>query len=188
MQVRRLVLFALCGLAATLASAQFRRQAPDPRGGPPEAEFHMARLAYFAPGCAGSRGYCNPWWAIDYPQAEAHFLPALERMTRIEVAPDSRHVTLADDNVFEYPWLFLQQPGQGNWFPQGAELVRLQEYLARGGFLVIDDFHNDREWAEVREALSAVLPGRPIIDIPDEDMLHHILFDLDKRTQIPSSH
>ena len=56
------------------------------REGPPEAEFHMARLAYATAGCAGSRGFCNPWWAIDYPEAEAHFLPAVLRMTRTEVA------------------------------------------------------------------------------------------------------
>jgi len=175
---------AVC-LLGGLASAQFRRQAPEPRGGPPEAEFHMARLAYYAQGCAGSRGWCNPWWAIDYPEAEAHFLPAVERMTRVEVAPDSRHVTLEDDNLFDYPWLFLQQPGRGNWLPNGEQLERLREYLARGGFLVVDDFHGEYEWQTVREAMAELLPGRPIVDIPEDDALHHIMFDLDKRTQIP---
>jgi hypothetical protein len=176
---------ALAGLVSTLASAQFGREPPEVSGAPPEAEFHMARLAYFAYGCAGSRGRCNDWWAIDYPHAEAHFLPAVERMTRIEVAPDSRSVTLEDDALFDYPWLFLQQPGQGNWFPQGDELLRLREYLERGGFLVVDDFHGEYEWSAFREAMAAILPGRAIVDIPDGDMLHSILFDLDKRTQIP---
>ena len=185
MRTKSLILAVTVCLVGGLASAQFRRQAPEPRGGPPEAEFHMARLAYYAAGCAGSRGWCNPWWAIDYPQAEAHFLPAVERMTRIEVAPDSRHLTLDDDSLFDYPWLFLQQPGQGNWLPQGEDLERLREYLERGGFLVVDDFHGEYEWASFRDAMAALLPGRPIIDIPDDDMLHHILFDLDQRTQIP---
>ncbi len=185
MHPRRVVVAIVICLVGTLASAQFRRAPPEPVGGPPEAEFHMARLAYYAPGCAGSRGYCNPWWAIDYPQAEAHFLPAVTRMTRIEVAPNSRHLTLADDGLFDYPWLFLQQAGRGDWAPQGEELARLREYLERGGFLVVDDFHGEYEWAAFREAIVAVLPGRPIVDIPDGDMLHSILFDLDKRTQIP---
>ena len=185
MRGRPFVFLALAALVSTLASAQFRRPAPEPKGGPPEAEFHMARLAYYSRGCAGSRGWCNPFWAIDYPYAEAHFLPAVERMTRIEVASDSRHLTLDDDNIFDYPWLFLQQPGQGGWLPQGEELARIREYLERGGFLVVDDFHGEYEWQAFREAMNAVLPGRPIVDIPDDDMLHHILFDLDKRTQIP---
>jgi hypothetical protein len=179
------VIAAIVTLAATVASAQFFREVPEPdEAGPPEAEFHMARLAYYSRGCAGSRGYCNPMWAIDYPHAEAHFLPAVERMTRVQVASDSRHLTLADDAIFDYPWLFLQQPGRG-WQPNADEAERLREYLARGGFLVVDDFHGEYEWASFREAIGTVLPGRAIVDIREGDALHSIMFDLDKRTQIP---
>jgi hypothetical protein len=178
------VAFVAC-LLAGLASAQFYREVPEPEeAGPPEAEFHMARLAYFSRGCAGSRGYCNPMWAIDYPLAEAHFLPAVERMTRVQVASDSRHITLADDAIFDYPWLFLQQPGRG-WTPSDDEVERLREYLTRGGFLVVDDFHGEYEWAHFRDAIGTVLPGRAIIDVPESDALHSIMFDLDERTQIP---
>jgi hypothetical protein len=185
MRAKTLTVGLFACLLAGIASGQFRRQAPEPKGGPPEAEFHMARLAYSAYGCAGSRGWCNPWWAIDYPLAEAHFLPAVTRLTRVEAAPDSRHVTLADDNVFDYPWLFLQQPGQGEWLPQGAELERMREYLQRGGFLVVDDFHGEYEWQTFQEAMRNVFPTRPIVDIPDDDMLMSIVFELDERTQIP---
>jgi hypothetical protein len=182
---RRLLALVAC-LAGGAASAQFGRETPEPEsGGLPQAEFHMARLAYSAVGCAGSRGWCNPWWAIDYPLAEAHFLPAVERMTRIQVAPDSKHVTLEDDTLFDYPWLFLQQPGRGDWHPHGAQLERLREYLERGGFLVVDDFHGEYEWASFQAAMRDILPNRSIVDIPENDMLMSILFDLDKRTQIP---
>jgi hypothetical protein len=183
--MKSLLLAFIACLLGGLAYAQFGRPAPEPGGAPPDAEFHMARLAYSSRGCAGSRGFCNPWWAIDYPYAEAHFLPAVQRMTRIEVAPDSRHLTLDDKYLFDYPWLFLQQPGQGNWHPQGEELERLREYLERGGFLVVDDFHNEYEWQSVRDAMADLLPGRAIVDIPEDDAVLHILFDLDKRTQIP---
>ena len=185
MRTRSLMLGLALALLGGLASAQFRREVPEPGdASPPEAEFHMARLAYYSRGCAGSRGFCNPMWAIDYPYAEAHFLPAVERMTRVQVAPDSRHLTLDDDAIFDYPWLFLQQPGRG-WTPNGEEAERLREYLERGGFLVVDDFHGEYEWATFREAIGSVLPGRAIVDIPEGDALHHIMFDLDKRTQIP---
>ena len=189
MRTKTLILALMACLLAGVASAQFfrgGRESPEPGGAPPEAEFHMARLAYATRGgCAGSRGFCNPWWAIDYPLAEAHFLPAVERMTNIEVAPDSRHMTVDDEYLFDYPWMFLQQPGRGYWMPEGEDLERLREYLARGGFLVLDDFHGEGEWQEVREAMATLLPGRPIVDIPEGDPLYHILFDLDKRTQIP---
>jgi hypothetical protein len=180
---------ALTALAFVLggaASAQFGRETPTPEhGGLPQAEFHMARLAYAAVGCAGSRGWCNPWWAIDWPLAEAHFLPAVERMTRIQVAADSKKPTLEDDTLFDYPWLFLQQPGRADWLPQGERMLRLREYLERGGFLVVDDFHGEYEWASFQAAMREVLPNRPIVDIPESDMLMTILFDLDERTQIP---
>jgi len=188
MRTKTPILALMACLLAGVASAQFfrgSRETPAIGGAPPEAEFHMARLAYAANGCAGSRGFCNPWWAIDYPYAEANFLPAVERMTNIDVAPDSRHMAIDDEYLFDYPWLFLQQPGRGNWLPQGEELERLREYLARGGFLVMDDFHGESEWQEVREAINELLPGRRIVDIPEDDPLLHILFDLDKRTQIP---
>jgi hypothetical protein len=190
MRVKSLVVAAAACLVCGIAAAQFGRgrfqEADDlPKaGGRPDAEFHMARLYFPAGGCAGSRGWCNPWWKIDYPEAEAHLLPAVERMTRIQVAPDSRQVRLDDDNLFDYPWLFLQQPGRG-WHPQGDEALRLREYLERGGFLVVDDFHGEYEWASFRDAISDVLPGHVIVDIPETDQVLNILFSLDKRTQIP---
>ena len=65
--------------------------------------------------------------------------------------------------------------------PQGSIFLVLE----RGGFLVVDDFHSEGEWQSVRDAMADLLPGRAIVDIPEDDPLHHILFDLDKRTQIP---
>jgi hypothetical protein len=158
----------------------------DTSDAPPEAEFHMARLAYSTRGgCAGSRGFCNNWWAIDYPLAELHFLPAVERLTRISVSSDSRQLTALDARLFDYPWLFVQQVGQGDWHPSPREAEMLREYLLRGGFMVIDDFHGEYEWLVFQEAMAVILPGRPIVDIPPDDALNQILFSLDQRTQIP---
>jgi len=184
MRVKLASIALLACLAAGAAMSQgWRGLNPPPMM--PQAEFHMARLAYSTRGCAGSRGYCNSWWAIDYPHAEAHFLPALQRMTRIEAADDSVHVQVTDDELFDYPWLFAQQVGQGYWRPSIEEAARLREYLLRGGFLVVDDFHGHNEWLIFQAAMQAVLPDRPIVDIPEDDMLMDILFDLDQRTQIP---
>jgi hypothetical protein len=151
----------------------------------PESEFHMSRLAYSTSGCAGSRGWCNSWWAIDYPLAEQHFLPAVERLTRVDVSQDSVQLQATDARLFDHPWLFVQQVGQGAWQPSVREAELLREYLLRGGFMVIDDFHGEYEWQIFREAMSSILPGRPIVDIPEEDALMQILFSLDQRTQIP---
>lgn len=145
----------------------------------------MARMAYYSPGCAGSRGRCNSYWAIDYPDAEFNFLPALERFTRINTYYDSAHIRLTDDELFDYPFLFLQQPGINPWDPTEEEAEHLREYLRRGGFLVADDFHGENEWLNFEFAIQRVLPGMPIVDIPEDNLLLGIVFDLDQRTQIP---
>ncbi len=152
---------------------------------PPEAEFQLCRMIYRTFGGGGSHGYFQPWWAIDYPLAEEHFLPALRRLTNISVADDSRHLDITEDRIFEYPFLFMQQPGRGNWDPSPLEAARLREYLLRGGFLLVDDFHGEYEWSIFEQAMKRVFPDRPIAEIPESDSAMHVFFDVDQKTQIP---
>jgi len=149
----------------------------------PEAEFHMARL--MPSGSQASRGGWRPWYAIDWPEAEDHLSQGLRRLTRLEVANDSVHIRTVDDRIFDHPWLFAQQVGR--WTLSIEETDRLREYLMRGGFLVVDDFHGAREWSNFAEMIQRMLPGYPIIEIPDDDPLLHVLYDLDRNTQIPGA-
>ena len=176
----------LCTGVCFAQFGSFRPSSPDPLPSHPEAEFHLARVAYNSHGrYGGSRGYGMPMWSIDYPYAEQHFLPALERFTRIEAADDSVHMQLSDEQLFDYPWLFIQQLAQGQWDPSELEAARLREYLMRGGFLVVDDIHGENEWIWFTEVIQRVLPGLPIMDIEESNLLLNIIFDVDKRTQIP---
>lgn len=146
----------------------------------PEAEFHMARMVY-------SSGYAGrawrPWWAIDYPDAEYHFTRGLRRLTTLEVADDSQHLRLTDDELFDYPWLFAQQVG--HWNLDDAEIARLREYVLRGGFVVFDDFHGEYEWVIFSDVLRRAFPEWPITPLPESHPLMHVMYDLDHRTQIP---
>ncbi len=149
------------------------------------AEFHMARVKYRTFGGGGSHGYYQPWWAIDYPLAEEHFFPALRRMTNLTVDDEEAHLELTDKRIFDYPFLFLQQPGRGNWRPTSEEAANLREHLLRGGFLLIDDLHGEYDWSIFEAAIRRVFPDRPIVEIPEDDPLMHVFFDLDERTPIP---
>src|SRR5262245_35087510 len=105
-----LLLFLLPGVAGS--------QRHDPSVGEmPEAEFHLARMIYRTNRRAGSHGYLQPMWAVDYPLSDEHFLDTLKRYTRIQAADDSRHLRLTDDRLFDYPYLWLQQPAAGGWNP-----------------------------------------------------------------------
>ena len=156
----------------------------------PEAEFHMARLIFnngYGPMARNfaisNRG--RGWWAIDYPSAEIHFLAGLSRLSRIDVADDSKHLSIMEDEIFDYPWLFAQQIGQGGWDPKPEEVLRWREYLYRGGFLVVDDFHGAAEWQSFRGAMSKIFPARAIVDLSSEDEVFNVLYVLDQLTQIP---
>jgi len=149
------------------------------------SEFQMARLIYRTSGCAGSHGICQPWWAIDYPYAEEHFLAAMKRLTKIAAAEDSWHLEITDDRIFQHPFLFMQQPAQGGWDPTEVEAQRMREYLARGGFLLVDDFHGEREWDYFAYQMGRVLPDREIVEIPNNDPIIHVFYDLTDRKQLP---
>ncbi|HMB74709.1 MAG TPA: DUF4159 domain-containing protein, partial [Gammaproteobacteria bacterium] len=65
------------------------------------------------------------------------------------------------------------------------EAGRLREYLMRGGFLIVDDFHGPTEWEEFAASMSRVFPRKAIVELPTSEEVFHVLYDLDQRTQIP---
>lgn len=148
----------------------------------PDHELEIARLIYNTNARSGW-GPGRPWWAIDWPDAEEHFTAGVQRYTAIDIAPDSRHIKLTDKALFDFPWLFVQQVGR--WALDRNEKQHLREYLLRGGFMVVDDFHGPMQWQTFASVLAEVLPEYQVIDIPVGDELLHVLFDLEQRTQIP---
>jgi hypothetical protein len=146
----------------------------------PEAEFHFVRLAYSANG----RHRMGQSWRTDWPEAEHHFLRGVKRLTRIDAAQEGRYLAVMDADLFDYPWLYAVEVG--GWYLDEEEAARLREYLLRGGFLMVDDFHGTHEWEGFLLTLQRVFPNRPIIDIPESDEALHVLYDLEKRVQIPS--
>jgi len=177
---RIVLLIAVCITGLELVSGQTRGRSDLENTGP-EAEFHMARLIYS--NAPGSRGGWRQMWAIDYPDAEYHFLNGVRRLTRINTADDSIHLRLTDDRIFDHPWLFVQQVG--TWHLSDAEISRLREYLLRGGFMVADDFHGPTDWLYFHNVIRRVFPDRPIIDLPQDDEIMQVFYDLDQHTQIP---
>src|SRR5262249_54013 len=110
---------------------------------------------------------------------------ALRRVTNLTVSDVETQLELTDKRIFEYPFLFLQAPGVGDWDPTPQEAANLREHLLRGGFLLVDDFHGERDWAIFHVAITRVFPDRPIIEISEDDPLMHIFYDLDEKTPIP---
>jgi hypothetical protein len=150
----------------------------------PQGEFQFVRLAYSS-NMNSRRGWGGrPMWKTDWPDAEHHFLNGVDRLTRIATAETGRILTPLDDDIFDYPWIYAVEVGY--WSLSNREAAHLRDYLLRGGFLMVDDFHGTLEWASFVASMEKIFPDRPIVDIPEDDEAFHVIYDLDHRIQIPS--
>ncbi len=186
-------------LALLMASAAFAQRFPFRNGiafegdSPADtdgAEFRFARLIYGGDGFSdrfAGRGYS---WTTDMPEAEHFFMQGLMRLTLVDGMEVSLYsgngaerLSLIDDNVFDYPFLYAVEVG--HWQLTGEEAAILRDYLLRGGFLMVDDFHGSAEWNGFMASMQKVFPDRPVVDIEDDNEVLHVLYDLDERIQIP---
>jgi len=61
----------------------------------------------------------------------------------------------------------------------------MREYLLRGGFMVVDDFHGTQEWNNFETQMKKVFPDRAIQEVPVSDPIFHCLFDIEELFQVP---
>ena len=182
--VRKLFSFPAVFIIALLGILANVKSEPIAQAQMPDTEFTFIRLVYSdAPSMYRYYGYGRESWRIDWPAAETHFLQGLRRMTRVNASPDGKLLSLMDDNLYDYPWLYALEVGA--WVLSDQEVTRLREYLLRGGFLMLDDFHGSAEWAGFLRTMRKVFPDRPIQELIGEDEVLHVFYDLDQRIQIP---
>src|SRR5581483_10135872 len=111
----------------------------------------IARLQYDG----GGDWYANP-------SSLPNLLAAIRERTSLNVDKTEARVTLMDDKLWDYP--FIHMTGHGNVHFSDAEVVRLREYLERGGFLHADDNYGLDE--SFRREIKRVFPDRPLVDVP----------------------
>jgi len=63
----------------------------------------------------------------------------------------------------------------------------LREYLQRGGFFVVDDFHGTYEWENFETQIRKVLPSCKIEEIPISHPVFHCFFDIEALIQVPGA-
>ncbi len=125
-------------------------------------------------------------WTIDYPRSDRHMSQALRRLTRIHVRSVEQPVNLDDgDEVFNWPWLYAVEVG--HWELTNPQAAKLREYLLRGGFMMVDDFHGTQEWSVFMASMQRVFPDRPVVELQNDDPIFHTVFDLNDRYQVPGA-
>jgi hypothetical protein len=200
MRIRTPALFAILGVLIIGSAFAFQKPFreypgieyetfPLPPDYQEKTEWVFARLMYPALPSYGFRGnpdwkHGNANWTIDYPRSDRHLSEAIRRLTRISARSVEQPVDLDDDDdVFNYPWLYAVEVGY--WNLTTDQVKKFREYLLRGGFFMCDDFHGTQEWAGFVATMSRVFPDRPIVEIPNDDAIFHVLYDLTDRFQVP---
>jgi hypothetical protein len=158
-------------LAVHAAPASSRPIAPVAVPLPAVPRLTVARLQYDG----GGDWYANP-------SSLPNLIAAINERTTLKVDPAEARVTLMDDRLFDYP--FLHATGHGNIHFSDSEIRRLREYLARGGFLHVDDNYGLDE--SFRREIARVYPDRPLVDVPLTHPIYHIVYDFPRG--IPKIH
>lgn len=138
--------------------------------------FRFVRIKYDS-GRIGGQYRGGDWWSHDYPKAELNFYEAIERTTQIYIEGPPLVLTLDDDRIYEYPVLYLCEPGF--WEMGEDEVDNLREYLLRGGFILFDDFGGRREWDQFYSQLKRVFPEREPVEIPPDHVIWDIYYSVD---------
>jgi hypothetical protein len=166
------------------------------RLGPSKPEFRMVRLAYndgamgFGGGFRGRGGS----WTTDMPEAEYHLTQGIRRLSRIgTIDPETDEVVFPlrprDDEIYDYPFIYAVEVGR--WYLDDEEAAHLRDYLLRGGFLMVDDFHGTLQWEGFMESMRRVFPDREVVNIPEDHEVFHVVWDLNQKVheklQIPGT-
>ncbi|MBI4420452.1 MAG: DUF4159 domain-containing protein [Gemmatimonadetes bacterium] len=160
------------GLAIALAAAAAVARSGHPT--PPSAllgALTIGRLQYDG----GGDWYGNP-------SSLPNLLRAIRQSTTINVELRERVVSLNSPDLWDIPYLYAT--GHGNIRLTDQEVAMLRRYLENGGFLHADDNYGMDE--SFRREMARVFPDRPLVDVPLDHAVYHIVYDFPRG--IPKVH
>jgi hypothetical protein len=115
-------------------------------------------------------------WTTDLPDSDLNLSYRLQQMTSIKVDPDGRILNLTDPELFEFPFIYMVEPGALLF--EELEVEALRKYLLNGGFLLADDFWGSPAWDNFEREMKRVLPEQSFEELPMEHPIFHCVFDL----------
>ncbi|WP_372722812.1 DUF4159 domain-containing protein [Novipirellula sp.] len=142
--------------------------------------FTFVRIKYDSYGGRGGGG----GWATDYRDSDLNFSLRLQQLTSLKVNPEPIVLELTDDQLFDYPFIYIIEPGS-LVFSQ-AEVAALRQYCLNGGFLMVDDFWGDSQYENMRRELKRVFPDRDPVEVPLSHEIFHNVYDLKEKPQVPA--
>lgn len=107
------------------------------------------------------------------PSVIPNLCTEISRRTTIKTAEDQTIVSLKDNRIFDYPIVYMT--GHGNITFSEEEIENLQNYLAKGGFLYVDDDYGMDE--HFRREIARVFPNKKLQELPAAHDLFHCFYD-----------
>lgn len=114
------------------------------------------------------------WYAN--PSSLPNLIRAIRERTGMSVARTEARVRLTDETLWNHPFLHLT--GHGTIKLSEQEVVRLRDYLTRGGFLHVSDNYGLDE--SVRRELARVFPDRELVDVPLNHPVYRVVYEFPK--------
>lgn len=207
MKRRRLILGSLLSIPLIAAAATAQppwwgregpmRGLPADRAGVPDWKadehfprdvFTFVRVEYDSfRGGGGRRG--RGWgggggWRTDWPDSDLNFSYRLQQLTSLKVNPEPISLRLTDPKLFDYPFIYMIEPG--SLYFSEPEVESLRRYLLNGGFLMVDDFWGDYQWENFYQQIKRVFPDREPQELPADHEIFRCVYRLKEKPQVPS--
>jgi len=166
--------------------APLREGLPTASNGVVDRGFTFCRLLYQSV----RREPMGHGWNTDYPGSDHNFMARLEELTTTKPArwadgqPGFAVVRATQDELYECPFLFMSDAGTVGF--SELEVVRLRDYLLKGGFLYVDDFWGEWAWRQWASEIARVLPEYPIVDLGPDHPIMRTLYEVPEVPQVPS--
>lgn len=125
-------------------------------------------------------------WDTDFPQSDLDISFRLQQLTSMKVNPVPIVLRLTDEELFDYPFIYIIEPGRGEIFFSEAEIVALRRYLLNGGFLMVDDFWGDWEWEVFYRQIKRVFPDREPEELDIDHEIFQCVYKLTEKPQVPA--
>ncbi len=147
----------------------------------PHDMFTFVRIKYDSYGGYGRGG---GGWRTDYRDSDLNFSLRLQQLTSLKVNPEPIVLELTDNRLFDYPFIYIIEPG-ALVFSQ-PEVEALRKYCLNGGFLMVDDFWGDSQYENMRRELKRVFPDRDPFEVPLSHEIFHCVYDMKEKPQVPA--
>ena len=124
-------------------------------------------------------------WDHDTPRADRHFMKILEEITMLRPKMDCNVIyAFGDAESFKYPIAYVSEPGF--WTQSDEELKGIREYVAKGGFIIFDDFAGPH-WYNFEEQWRRAFPELTLQPMPKNHPVFDAFYDI-RGTTLPTGY